>query len=87
MELVDGVVGFTSKCTCRQPGCAHRTAVALKALERFPALRKAAPKAAATVLDIKPQPERRRLVLEISPGAAAQTCVACVPASVRSISC
>jgi len=74
-ELVDGQVSFTSKCTCRQPGCAHRTAVALKALERFPALRKAAPKAAATVLDIKPLPERRRLVLEIFPGAAAQTCV------------
>jgi superfamily II DNA or RNA helicase len=66
--LVDGQVEFTSKCTCRQPGCAHRTAIAIKALERYPALRKVAAKAASDLLGAKPVADRKRLVLELVPG-------------------
>jgi superfamily II DNA or RNA helicase len=70
-----GEVGFTGQCTCRQPGCAHRAAIAIKALERFPGLRKAAPAKAPDVLAAKPAAERRRLVLELAPAKAPHSCV------------
>ena len=70
-------IGFTGSCTCRQPGCAHRAAIAIKALERFPELRKqAAPK--------KPDPlaappkaasDRHRLVLELAPARKPYACL------------
>ncbi len=73
-QETDGVVGFTSQCTCRQPGCAHRAALALSALARYPALRKIAPKAASDLLGAKPAPERHRLVLELAAGEPPHAC-------------
>ena len=69
-------VGFTGTCTCRQPGCAHRAAIAIRALERFPALRKAAPAATAkpSPLATPPAKERRRLVLELAPAKPPFSC-------------
>ncbi len=66
--LEDGAVAFSSRCTCRQPGCAHRVAIGLVALEKFPKLRRrteapAAPAATASL------PPRVRMKLELSPAA------------------
>ena len=36
-------VGFGTRCTCRQPACAHLAAAGLAALDRFPALRRVDP--------------------------------------------
>jgi len=72
----DDAVGFTGQCTCRQPGCAHRAAIAIKALERFPKLRRAAPTAkSAESAAAKAAPERRRLVLELAPAKQPDCCV------------
>ena len=69
-------VGFTGSCTCRQPGCAHRAAIAIKALERFPALRKAAPvKKAAKAVAATPVQDRRRLVLELTSAKPPAACM------------
>lgn len=74
-HLQDGRVGFTSQCTCRQPGCGHRAAVALTALERFPKLRRSPPKRAGDVLGTRPAAERHRLVLELSAAEPPQACI------------
>ncbi len=68
-------VNFTGQCTCRQPGCAHRTAIAIKALERFPKLRPKTPAAKAAPAAPKVVVERRRLVLELAPAKLPACCV------------
>jgi superfamily II DNA or RNA helicase len=71
-------VSFDRSCTCRVPNCAHQAAVALAALDRFPAFRKAAPKTAPkTAMDSlgsTPGPERQRLVLDLSAGTPPHAC-------------
>ncbi len=63
-------VVFNARCTCRTPNCAHLAGTAFAALERYPALRRAA---AASMLDslvAGNAPERRRVVFELSAGNA-----------------
>ena len=62
----DAVI-FASQCTCRQPGCAHRAAIGLVALEKLAAFR---PKAPAKPMRIAKRADRHRLLIEISPAAA-----------------
>ena len=54
-----GRVGFGTRCTCRQPACAHLAATGLAALDRFPNLRRVEP---AATLDqpVTAPPLRRR---------------------------
>lgn len=70
---------FINKCSCGQAGCAHMAAGALAALDRFPKLRKAAPKTALDRLSSAPRPpaqvaERQRLVFDLSPGTPPHAC-------------
>ena len=73
-------VAFSNSCSCGQRSCVHQAAGALAALERFPALRKAAQ---ATFLDTLTSPappppdtapEHRRLEYELSPGELPAAC-------------
>ena len=76
--IEEGSVAFSSRCTCRQPGCAHRVAIGLLALEKFPKLRRrtAAPAAPAPVASLPPRVRRK---LEVSPAAAPHAfSVACI---------
>ncbi len=73
-KLEDGAITFVGQCTCRQPGCAHRAALAIAALERFPKLRKKAPSAKPDLLATKPATDRRRLVLELAAARAPNSC-------------
>ena len=69
-------ITFTGTCTCRQPGCAHRAAIAIKGLEKFPKIRKAAPKAVAA--PAQQAVERRRLLLELAAAKSPSCCVVIV---------
>ncbi len=70
-------VGFGTRCTCREPACAHLAAAGLAALDRFPALRRVMP---ATGLDVPAaQPAPRRLVFDL---AAASPPFACTVAAI-----
>ncbi len=74
--LEAGQVHFKSQCTCRNPGCGHRAAVALAALARFPKLRvSVAAKPEAAKAKVAKLPERRRLLLELAPTALPDACV------------
>ncbi len=60
-------VGFGTRCTCREPACAHLAAAGLAALDRFPALRRpagldtaGATRPAAACCSTWPPPARRR---------------------------
>ena len=70
---------FINKCTCGQAGCAHMAAGALAALDRFPKLRKAAPKTALDRLSAPARApaqvaERQRLVFDLAPGIPPHAC-------------
>ncbi len=65
-------VAFSARCTCQAPACAHLAATALAALERYPALRRAAP---SSLLDRLAAPEKRRVVFDLSPGHGAHVAV------------
>ncbi len=69
-----GRVVFDRSCTCRVPNCAHLAAVALAALDRFPALRVAQPKGLGNALMAAAGPERQRLVLDLAPGTPPHAC-------------
>jgi superfamily II DNA or RNA helicase len=66
-------VGFDTQCTCHKPGCPHRAATALAALERFPELRRAEPKGLFDAMP-KPADEASRAVFELSPGMPPHAC-------------
>ena len=66
-------VGFGTRCTCRQLACAHLAAAGLAALDRFPALRRAAP---AKGLDAAAgQKPARTVVFELSAASPPHACV------------
>ena len=67
-------VVFSNTCSCGHAGCAHLAAGALAALDRFPALRKAAPKTALEALTTVAAEERQHLVFELSPGEPPHAC-------------
>ena len=77
--LMGARVVFNSRCSCRRPGCVHLAAMALAALDRFPALRKAESKGLLSLLAAKPGPapgpETQRLMFELAPGTAPFACV------------
>ncbi len=66
-------VGFGTRCTCRQPACAHLAAAGLAALDRFPALRRTAPAGRAGLpagATLRP----RRLVFELAAASPPDAC-------------
>ena len=67
-----GQVAFDARCTCQVPACAHLAGTAFAALERYPALRRAA---AASMLDRLSAPEKRRVVFDLLPGQAPHAAV------------
>jgi len=67
-------VGFDTQCTCHKPGCPHRAATALAALERFPALRRPEPKGLFDAMPPSTTDEARRAVFELSPGMPPHAC-------------
>jgi hypothetical protein len=64
--MENGEVAFASRCTCRKPGCEHRVAIGLMALEKFPKLRRKA-EAPAAAEAAPALPPRKRLKLEVAP--------------------
>ena len=65
-------VGFGSRCTCRQVACPHMAAAGLAALDRFPALRRAAP---APGLDLSASAATaRKVIFELSPASPPLAC-------------
>ncbi len=73
-ETLGHRVVFSNRCSCGQAGCAHLAAGALAALDRFPALRKAAPRTALEALTALPNEERQNLVFELSPAELPNAC-------------
>jgi superfamily II DNA or RNA helicase len=64
-------VGFGTRCSCRQPACAHLAAAGLAALDRFPALRRAA----NAPLDVPAaQTAVRRLVFDLAAASPPHAC-------------
>ena len=73
-SLLGHRVVFSNTCSCGHAGCAHLAAGALAALDRFPALRKAAPKTALEALTTVATEERQHLVFELSPAEPPHAC-------------
>ena len=66
-------VGFGTRCTCRQPACAHLAAAGLAALDRFPELRrKAAPAGLDLQAGAKPP---RTVVFELAAASPPHACI------------
>jgi superfamily II DNA or RNA helicase len=59
-------VALNGRCTCQAPACVHVAAAAFAALERFPELRKAAPKGLLDALTGDEAPERRIVMFELA---------------------
>ncbi|MGI4946548.1 MAG: SNF2-related protein, partial [Janthinobacterium lividum] len=68
-------VALNSRCTCQAPGCVHVAAAAFAALERFPALRKAAPKTLLDGLTEDEAPERRIVMFELAAAPPPEGCL------------
>ena len=68
-------VALNSRCTCQAPGCVHVAAAAFAALERFPALRKAAPKTLLDGLTGDEAPERRIVMFELAAAPPPEGCL------------
>ncbi len=62
----NGEVAFSSRCTCRQPGCAHRVAIGLMALEKFPKLRRQTKAPVAVVAKPVTGLPPKRLTLQVA---------------------
>ena len=68
-------VVFDTRCTCRNPRCAHLAAAAWAALDRYPQLRKAEQKSFLPALTTTSQaPELRRVVFDLTPGEPPHAC-------------
>ena len=65
-------VGFGTRCSCRQPACAHLAATGLAALDRFPSLRRV--DAMETLDRPAAAPPARRLVFELAAASPPAAC-------------
>ena len=68
-----GRVGFSTRCTCRQPACAHLAAAGLAALDRFPALRRPATPSLDQPGPDAPPP--RRLLFDVGAASPPFACI------------
>ncbi len=62
----NGRVALNGRCTCQAPACAHVAAAAFAALERYPELRRAAPKGLLDTLTDNEPPEKRIVLFELA---------------------